>query len=219
MSLTTDVLSNLATLGLKQCLARQESVVVRVVSKNFLALLNGWVDGVEVHGRGWQSPRGVTCRAIAVRAGAIGVEVGAVLRGQIILRETVQATAQLDLNAQDFNNFLGSVLLKDTLARLVIDQELLTGLRVEGLQDQQMFLSGIWGAERRDFVLTAGATGKAVVTGGTPQLAQALQDFLNTLTVDLHGLELGLDCFSLNQDILRLKAKARIWQFPGALSF
>ncbi|WP_218079321.1 LmeA family phospholipid-binding protein [Anthocerotibacter panamensis] len=213
-SLTTELLSSLTTLGLKTCLAGHETVSVRIVSKNFLHLLTGGVDEVEVHGKGWQSPRGVTCRAIAVRTGALMVDVRAVLSGKIVLKNPAPASAQLALNRQDFNNFLKSPLLDKSLNRLVVEGEPVTDLHAERMEEGTLWVSGQWGSERPDFELQAGRDGKAVVTRGHARLSQSLQEFFNNMVIDLHGLELRMDSFAVRDTLLHLQAQGNLWQFP-----
>jgi hypothetical protein len=211
---TTEVLSSLATLGLKACLARWESIQVRVVSRNFLNLLSGQVDEVEIAGQGWQSLRGLTCRTLAVRTQPIQVDIGAAVGGKIILKRSSLGTAQISLNGQDFNNFLKSVLIKDCLARLIIDGEPLTQLFVDRLEKGVLHISGEWCRQRFGFELRAGQDGKAFSSGDPQPLGQGLADFFNHLVIDLQGLELKMESFRIDDTILHLKANARIWQFP-----
>jgi len=214
-TLSTDFLSNLATLGLKQCLARYEHVLVRVSSKRLFALLGGWVDGVEVYGTGWRSPKGVSCRSLTVRIGTVGLDLTAIWRGQIVLQQPVAASATLVLNAQDFNHFLGSTLVRKALEKLP-----LTDIAVAAGGPEHLVLTGMAEGMVHRFELRARPDGKATVIGAKSDLTRALEQFLNTLAVDLQGLELGLERFTIEQGLLQIQAQGRVWKFPeGGLSF
>ncbi len=219
-SLTTEFLSNLATLGLKACLARWEKVAVRVISKDFFSLLKGEIDQVEVQGLAWQSPRGLSCRALSVHTEPLALDLAAILSGKILLKQAVGATAQVALNADDFAHLLVSPLLDDYWSSLTVADQPISALRVDDLVDGKLLLSGQWQGTAYQFELQAGTDGKALVSGSQDDLARALADFFNHLMIDLQGLELRLDKFTITQNILHLDAKARVWQFPQkALNF
>jgi hypothetical protein len=187
-----------------------------VASKNFWDLLTGKVDEVEVNGRGWQSPKGITCRAISVRTGAIAIEVGGVLVGQILLQRAVTAEARLALNAVDFGNFLSSALLRPLLQQLVVQGQPVTKLEVMQVNEAGVALNAQWQGVTYPLLLLPSADGKAVISG-EPVLATPLENFFNNLTVDLQGLELTMASFALAQELLHLKADARVWKFPSAV--
>ncbi len=214
------MLSNLATLGLKACLAKYGRVEVQVLTKNIWDLVTGTIAQVEVVGQGWQSPGGVTCRAIFVRTDGIQVDLAAAWRGQICLCAPTHAKVQLQLNQADFNHFLASRLLTHTLEKLVIAGDPVTKLRVTDLTGQEMALTAEWQGIQHSFILQPNAQGKAQILGEPQVLVQEIEHFFNHLVVDLQGLELRLDSFAIQTGLLTLHAQAKLWRFPEqTLSF
>mmetsp|Transcript_21039 Transcript_21039/g.32168 ORF Transcript_21039/g.32168 Transcript_21039/m.32168 type:complete len:186 (-) Transcript_21039:557-1114(-) len=79
------LISNLSIAALKLRLAAQTSVECNVQASN---LLQGQVGPVTVKGKGWQSPRGLTCRAIETTIQTCQVDGARILREQRIFLTT-----------------------------------------------------------------------------------------------------------------------------------
>eukprot|EP00741_Cyanophora_paradoxa_P010475 tig00000158_g10128.t1 len=237
-SLSTEAISSIATAGLSMILKHQDGVSVRIVSSNFLSLLSGHVDEVEVEGRGWETPRGLSCRSIHVKTEALQLDLPAVLSGRIVLASEARATARLVVGDQDFNSFLVSPVFRSSLSKLKMDGRPLLGLRARGIRRGVLELAADYDGVEHCFDVVAGPGGKAVVSGGNvpegataagdpstdaalaARLAKALEDFLNGVVLDLNGLLVRLEAFSIHDGRLEISGSGKVWKFPtGLLAF
>mmetsp|Transcript_8955 Transcript_8955/g.21838 ORF Transcript_8955/g.21838 Transcript_8955/m.21838 type:complete len:314 (+) Transcript_8955:245-1186(+) len=111
-SVTSTLISNLACMALKRRLVDQThlSCDLTADSNN---LLFGRVGPVTVKGRGWQSPLGLTCRAIEATVSECSLDMGRVISNQkLVLTTPAEGRAMVALSSIDFGNFITHPLMK-----------------------------------------------------------------------------------------------------------
>eukprot|EP00536_Pseudo-nitzschia_multiseries_P013900 jgi/Psemu1/213138/e_gw1.629.63.1 len=99
-------------MALKRRLTDQSHVSCDLMSDSN-NLLFGRVGPVTVKGRGWQSPLGLTCRAIEATVGECSLDMGRVISNQkLVLTTPAEGRAMIALSAADFGNFITHPLMK-----------------------------------------------------------------------------------------------------------
>ena len=110
---TSSVISRLAVVALKLRLAAHTGVKCDVTASSSDLLLKQQVGPVTVKGRGWQSPLGLTCRAIEATVQQCDLDMSAVItRQKLILTTPAKGDAMIAMNGQDFSSFINHPLMK-----------------------------------------------------------------------------------------------------------
>ena len=110
---TSSVISRLAVVALKLRLAAHTGVKCDVTASSSDLLLKQQVGPVTVKGRGWQSPLGLTCRAIEATVQQCDLDMSAVItRQKLILTTPAKGDAMIAMNGQDFSSFITHPLMK-----------------------------------------------------------------------------------------------------------
>ncbi|VEU37720.1 unnamed protein product [Pseudo-nitzschia multistriata] len=111
-SVTSTLISTLACMALKKRLVDQTHVSCDLTAESN-NLLFGRVGPVTVRGRGWQSPLGLTCRAIEATVNECTLDMGRVVTNQkLVLTTPAEGQAMVALSATDFGNFITHPLMK-----------------------------------------------------------------------------------------------------------
>lgn len=110
---TSTLISKLAVVALKLRLAAHTGVKCDVTATSSDLLLKQQVGPVTVKGRGWQSPLGLTCRAIEATVQQCDLDMSAVItRQKLILTTPAKGDAMIAMNGQDFSSFITHPLMK-----------------------------------------------------------------------------------------------------------
>ena len=110
---TSTLISKLAVVALKLRLAANTGVKCDVTASSSDLLLKQQVGPVTVKGRGWQSPLGLTCRAIEATVQQCDLDMSAVItRQKLILTTPAKGDAMIAMNGQDFSSFITHPLMK-----------------------------------------------------------------------------------------------------------
>lgn len=109
----SSLISQLACMALKRRLKSKESIVSCDLTADANTMLFGRVGPVTVKGRRWESPLGLTCRAIEATVAECQLDMGRVLSKQkLILTTPAEGTAMIALSSTDFGNFITHPLIK-----------------------------------------------------------------------------------------------------------
>lgn len=105
-SVTSSLISNLAIEALKRRLSKEANIECNVNAEP-TELIKGRIGPVNVKGRRWRSPLGLSCRMIEAEVGNCMINLASAIQNQK-LRLTVPArgTAMVSFDATDFGNFL-----------------------------------------------------------------------------------------------------------------
>jgi len=111
-SITSTLISQLACMALKRRLEDHTHVSCDLTAdSNHLFL--GRVGPVTVKGRGWESPLGLTCKAIEATVYECKLDIGKVISNQkLVLTTPAEGLAMVALSAVDFGNFITHPLMK-----------------------------------------------------------------------------------------------------------
>ena len=124
---TAKLIETVAANILKFNLKTQTSVVVAVNSDDFEALTRGVVRQVQIKGTDWSSRKRLTCKALDVSVGEVGVDYSKIVStGRIEIRKPGgRGRAKLFMSFEDFRNFLKHPLTNEALrrARLTFEDE------------------------------------------------------------------------------------------------
>jgi len=138
-SITSTLISQLACMALKRRLEDHTHVSCDLTSDSNQLLL-GKIGPVTVKGRGWESPLGLTCKALEATVNECKLDMGRVLSNQkLVLTTPAEGRALVALSATDFGNFITHPLMKPPSPRtksnnnnnLVAGNERLTFLKGE----------------------------------------------------------------------------------------
>jgi len=111
-SVTSTFISQLACMALKRRLEDHTHVSCDLTADSNNLLL-GRVGPVTVKGRGWESPLGLTCRAIEATVDECKLDMGRVISNQkLVLTTPAEGRAMVALSARDFGNFITHPLIK-----------------------------------------------------------------------------------------------------------
>jgi len=111
--ITSSLISNAAIVALKLRLARHSGVACEVNASSSNIIFNRTIGPVSVKGRGWESPLGLSCRAIEANVDRCSLDMNRVIRDKkLSLIEPAMGKAMIALDATDFGNFITHPLLK-----------------------------------------------------------------------------------------------------------
>lgn len=109
---TSTLISQLAVVALKLRLAQHSGVSCDVNASSKNLFLKSSVGPVTVRGRGWESPLGLTCRAIDANVETCTLDMNSVLnKRKLILVTPAVGKAMVALDPKDFGSFLTHPLL------------------------------------------------------------------------------------------------------------
>ena len=116
---TAKLIETVAANILKFNLKTQTSVVVAVNSDDFEALTRGKVRQVQIKGTDWSSRKRLTCKALDISVGEVGVDYSKIVAtGRIEIRKPGgRGRAKLFMSFEDFRNFLKHPLTNEALRR------------------------------------------------------------------------------------------------------
>jgi hypothetical protein len=207
MDLSSGLISQLAVIALKLRLARQTDVSCDVTS-NPLDLMRGRVGPVTVSGQDWASAKGLTCRSIEAQVDSCELDIQRVFTDQK-LRLTVPAEgkAMINLNAEDFSNFITHPLMRAPSVSGDGEHSEITfvneGTHINTSAGGSVHFLANFNNQRWKCILKQGATrasiGVAPETNSSDdcwkpvarQLSQALSEFFNKMVFELDGTYLS----------------------------
>jgi len=125
-SVTSTFISQLACMALKRRLEDHTHVSCDLTADSN-NLLFGRVGPVTVKGRGWESPLGLTCRAIEATVNECKLDMGRVVSNQkLVLTTPAEGRAMVALSARDFGNFITHPLIKPPSPPINFDNNIVT---------------------------------------------------------------------------------------------
>jgi len=192
------VVSRLAERALAhpRVLKRCDAVAVDVDADLARALALGELGSARVRGRGWSSPRDLTCRKIDLVARDVRVDARAAMamRG-VVMTRPARGEARLTLDGDDFTNFL-----RHPLARRAARDETFEFERGDVARDGaggclECAVVMRDGAARRTVRVRPGERSRVRASAegdgdGDRALERALETFFERLVLDLDGTEL-----------------------------
>jgi hypothetical protein len=178
-------------------------------------LLRGQVQGVQIHGKGWESHLGLRCRSILFSLGQVKVNMPALLAERaLVLHSAARGNSVVVFDALDFASFLVHPLV--TRAPIGTESGEATaftfckGCEID-LAKQHLTFSGFYRTAQRQATLRldrsnvegisvhiAATRGESAEEEAERQtLARGLERFFNSLIVDLDGVELRYNSMKL----------------------
>lgn len=122
---TSGLISGLAIRALKRRLA-DSKMVDCIVNAEPRDLLRGKVGPVVVKGRGWMSPKGLTCRSIEAVVKDCSLDMTSVMHKQKLrLNYPANGSAMVAFDANDFGNFLTHSLLVPPSHRFIMNDKIM----------------------------------------------------------------------------------------------
>lgn len=100
-----ELLESTLSFALRSRLRQHEHVAV-AADVTGMGLLGGRFEGLEISGRRWKTPLGLTADRVTVIVGKLDIDYGALAMGQVALRNTPSGSARIGLNAHDLGAFL-----------------------------------------------------------------------------------------------------------------
>lgn len=204
---TSNLISQLAVVAIKSRLKSQTSVDCDV-SFNPMDILQGQVGPVTVSGKGWQSYRGLTCRAIQANVEQCTLDAPKILSTRkLLLTAPARGKAFVSLNAVDFGNFLTHPLLQSptpqgTTAVQFLKDDTMVDPRSNSVTFYAIFKSSKWQCQlRRAPDASRALVGVALASGETlassqqataMALSDSLEQYFNELVFELDGTFLSL---------------------------
>jgi hypothetical protein len=198
---SSSIISHLAETALKRRLRDQSGVTCDVTANSGDMLFKGKVGPVTVKGKGWQSPLGLTCRALEATVDTCELDMGRVLSSQkLVLTRPARGTAMVALNGKDFGTFLTHPLLRQNAPCLQEGGECVEFLRDGASINPQskavVFFGKYEGETYKCTLQRGGKQQKALITveSQSPELQStatrlscAISDFFNEMLFELDG--------------------------------
>jgi hypothetical protein len=223
---TSGLIATLAEQALKLRLKGQAYVKFDVVASSSDMLLQGRVGPVRVRGRSWQSPRGLTCRAIEAKVDQCELDISKIMaKRKLLLTTPALGESFIAMNAQDFGNFLIHPLIKPPTVVVTgpSSSSSVTAQPVQFSRDDVVidpasknvrfygkWMSGQWAFDLRrqeecktDVTVTRMITAESNAEASNNNdedaiaLAQAMTSFFNYLVVELDGTFLAFQDMSI----------------------
>ncbi|MEM1281102.1 MAG: DUF2993 domain-containing protein [Cyanobacteria bacterium P01_H01_bin.152] len=229
------VVSRAVTAAISALFKRTERLEAVVRAEPVAKLLQGSVDGFDFLGGGLVMYSGLRVESMEFYVQSVGIDFGAIFKGQIKLKQSTQANMRIVLTEADLNDSFKTPFLAKKMQQLTFQGEPLsfenTQLRI--LASQRIELSSeVWVGKSAEPIVVSFTThvevqnrrkiqfvdvdhGEAVAN---PELSQALVDHLNNLLdfdkFALDGMQLRVDQFRLRNQKLTLYGVANITDFP-----
>ncbi|CAM9352020.1 unnamed protein product, partial [Ectocarpus fasciculatus] len=112
IGVTSSVIESVAKGILNLALANPRQATVEcTVNSSAMNLVRGNLEQAKVDGLNWVTPMGMTLRTIALTLNEMNIKPSEVFRGKILFKCPAEGEALIELDAQDFGNFLVHPLL------------------------------------------------------------------------------------------------------------
>ncbi|MEM6835604.1 MAG: DUF2993 domain-containing protein [Cyanobacteria bacterium P01_C01_bin.120] len=229
------VVSRAVTAAISALFKQTERLEAIVRAEPVAKLLQGSVDGFDFLGGGLVMYSGLRVESMEFYVQSVGIDFGAIFRGQIKLKQPTQANMRIVLTEKDLNDSFKTPFLIKKMQQLTFHDEPLsfenTELRI--LADQRIELSSqVWVGKATEPVPVSFTTRVEVQnrrkiqfvevehskSAANLELSQALVDHLNNLLdfdkFALDGMQLRVDQFRLRNQQLTLYGIANITDFP-----
>ena len=103
----SSLISNLAVIALKLRLAKNSGVMCETNASSSNIILTGIIKNITVKGKGWESPLGLTCRAIEANVDKCAIDINSVIKNRKLrLTDPAIGKAMIALDTADFRNFI-----------------------------------------------------------------------------------------------------------------
>ncbi|MEM6518243.1 MAG: DUF2993 domain-containing protein [Cyanobacteria bacterium P01_D01_bin.71] len=229
------VVSRAVTAAISALFKRTERLEAVVRAEPVAKLLQGSVDGFDFLGGGLVMYSGLRVESMEFYVQSVGIDFGAIFKGQIKLKQSTQANMRIVLTEGDLNDSFKTPFLTKKMQQLTFQGEPLNfeNTQLKILANQRIELSSeVWVGKSAEPIMVNFTTrvevqnrrkiqfvdvdhGEAVAN---PELSQALVDHLNNLLdfdkFALDGMQLRVDQFRLRNQKLTLYGVANITDFP-----
>jgi len=226
---TAKLIETVASNILKFNLKTQTSVVVAVNSDDFEALTRGKVRQVQIKGTDWSSRKRLTCKALDVSVGEVGVDYSKIVStGRIEIRKPGgRGRAKLFMSFEDFRNFLKHPLTNEALRRarltfedeaprrdaaaLVLkakfdeDRNAVRAFRMQPASEED---------ERVEVVDVSDGSNTTNSSNNNSEQAERVKRFFETLELDLMGTKLRYRNMRVEENGVALDLNVLVERFP-----
>jgi hypothetical protein len=226
---TAKLIETVAANILKFNLKTQTSVVVAVNSDDFEALTRGKVRQVQIKGTDWSSRKRLTCKALDVSVGEVGVDYSKIVStGRIEIRKPGgRGRAKLFMSFEDFRNFLKHPLTNEALRRarltfedeaprrdaaaLVLkakfdeDRNAVRAFRMQPASEED---------ERVEVVDVSDGSNTTNSSNNNSEQAERVKRFFETLELDLMGTKLRYRNMRVEENGVALDLNVLVERFP-----
>lgn len=229
------VVSKAVTAAISALFKQTENLEAIVRAEPVAKLLQGSVDGFDFLGKGLVMYNGLRVESMEFYVQSVGIDFGAIFRGQIKLKQPTQANMRIVLTEKDLNDSFKTTFLKKKMQQLTFEGESLSfeDTQLEILPDQRIGLSSqVRVGESADLTSVSFTTRVEVQdrrkiqfvdvdygdSAENSDLSQAIVSHLNNLLdfdkFALEGMQLRVDQFRLRNQQLTLYGIANITDFP-----
>jgi hypothetical protein len=226
---TAKLIETVAANILKFNLKTQTSVVVAVNSDDFEALTRGKVRQVQIKGTDWSSRKRLTCKALDVSVGEVGVDYSKIVAtGRIEIRKPGgRGRAKLFMSFEDFRNFLKHPLTNEALrrARLTFEDETprrdAAALVLKAKFDEERNAVRAFRMqpaseedERVEVVDVSDGSNTTNSSNNNSEQAERVKRFFETLELDLMGTKLRYRNMRVEENGVALDLNVLVERFP-----
>jgi len=225
---TAKLIETVAANILKFNLKTQTSVVVAVNSDDFEALTRGVVRQVQIKGTDWSSRKRLTCKALDVSVGEVGVDYSKIVStGRIEIRKPGgRGRAKLFMSFEDFRNFLKHPLtneasrrskltfedeapIKDAAALVLKakfdeDRNAVRAFRMQPEEDERVEVVDV----------SDGSDTTTNSSNNNSEQAERVKRFFETLELDLMGTKLRYRNMRVEENGVALDLNVLVERFP-----
>ena len=220
---TAKLIETVAANILKFNLKTQTSVVVAVNSDDFEALTRGKVRQVQIKGTDWSSRKRLTCKALDVSVGEVGVDYSKIVStGRIEIRKPGgRGRAKLFMSFEDFRNFLKHPLTNEASRRskLTFEDEApikdaaALVLKAKFDEDRNAVRAFRMQPEEDERVEVVDVSDGSDTTTNSEQ-AERVKRFFETLELDLMGTKLRYRNMRVEENGVALDLNVLVERFP-----
>jgi len=225
---TAKLIETVAANILKFNLKTQTSVVVAVDSDDFEALTRGKVRQVQIKGTDWSSRKRLTCKALDVSVGEVGVDYSKIVStGRIEIRKPGgRGRAKLFMSFEDFRNFLKHPLTNEASRRskLTFEDELpikdaaALVLKAKFDEDRNAVRAFRMQPEEEDerveVVDVSDGSNTTNSSNNNIEQAERVKRFFETLELDLMGTKLRYRNMRVEENGVALDLNVLVERFP-----
>ena len=225
---TAKLIETVAANILEFNLKTQTSVVVAVDSDDFEALTRGVVRQVQIKGTDWSSRKRLTCKALDVSVGEVGVDYSKIVStGRIEIRKPGgRGRAKLFMSFEDFRNFLKHPLtneasrrskltfedeapIKDAAALVLKakfdeDRNAVRAFRMQPEEDERVEVVDV----------SDGSDTTTNSSNNNSEQAERVKRFFETLELDLMGTKLRYRNMRVEENGVALDLNVLVERFP-----
>ena len=221
---TAKLIETVAANILKFNLKTQTSVVVAVNSDDFEALTRGKVRQVQIKGTDWSSRKRLTCKALDVSVGEVGVDYSKIVStGRIEIRKPGgRGRAKLFMSFEDFRNFLKHPLTNEASRRskLTFEDEApikdaaALVLKAKFDEDRNAVRAFRMQPEEEDERVEVVDVSDGSDTTTNSEQAERVKRFFETLELDLMGTKLRYRNMRVEENGVALDLNVLVERFP-----